>query len=134
MNNGTKSNIDAFVDEAIDVITSCSKLESEADRGRVREILLRPLTGEYSFVTEPNGQVTMSRIGHKIHLSPAHINAYMGGVFVEIGRYKNIVDRNKAVCKSYRAPTFEPAQAREFIKDAVNKAFKAPGVAESYQQ
>jgi hypothetical protein len=134
MNLVTKSNIDTFVDEAIGVITSCSRLESEADRDKVRDTLLKPLTGEYSFVKEPNGNVTMSRIGSKRHLSPTHIAAYMDRVFVEIGKYKDIVDQNKAVCSAYRTPTFEPVQARDFIKDAVNNAFNAPGVAESYQE
>ena len=89
-----------FVDKAMGFIISCSRFESESDKEKVRKILLSPLMGEYSFTTEPNGVVAMSRIGHKRDLSPAHIDAYMERVFVEISDYKNIVDQNKAICKS----------------------------------
>jgi len=99
---------------------------------QVFEAFSEPLLAEHLFVTEGEhlylrrDQTYFADIkqSHVLPATPAHTAQYLALLEDKCRRHCALVASNKAVCRSYGTPDFDPEQAIEFARDAFFDAFK----------
>lgn len=58
------------------------------------------------------------------NLAPEHGTIYVKMLVERLHRYSEQIRRNKAVSATYQTPRFQPEQAREFAREALEESFR----------